>query len=242
MGHSCHHKEGAWMRRPWLALLASYGTVVATTSAEGAFQFLIPPYLEQSGYPISLIGFYYPLPFAVALGRRVPAGVLYRPSRVRGLVAGAGLVAAITSFFLSHTSGPVAFALVRGAYGVAAATMTTLTLAHFMGTIADGPGRSHAMGYYVGALAGGFAIGNLVGGSVGQRGGFPTASPVAATFALVVAALAFGLPAVADAPPLVRTTGSVLGPVAGARRPGPGVCGAGGFLAERPVSPAGQLL
>jgi len=197
------------MRRPWLALVASYGTVVATTSAEGVFQFLIPPYLEQSGYPVSLIGFYYALPFAVALLWRVPAGLLYRPSRVRGLVAGAGLVAAITSFFLSYASGPLAFALVRGAYGVAAATITTVTLAHFMGTIAHGPGRSHAMGYYAGALAGGFTIGNLAGGFVGQRWGYPTAFAVGAAFELGVIVFAFGLPTVAAAPPLIRASGSL---------------------------------
>jgi MFS family permease len=177
------------MRRPWLALLASYGTVVATTSAEDVFQFLIPTYLEQSGYPVSLIGFYYALPFAVALMWRVPAGLLYRPFRARVLVAGAGLVAAITSFLLSHASGPLAFALVRAGYAVAAATITTVTLAHFMGTIAHGPGRSHAMGYYAGALAGGFTIGNLAGGFVGQRWGYPTAFAVGAAFELGVVAL-----------------------------------------------------
>src|SRR5262245_50467800 len=187
------------MRRPSLATIASYGTVLGLNAAEGVTQLLIPPYLEQRDYPIALIGFLFALPYGVALVCRVPAGLVYRGSRARLLVGGAAVLAARVALLSSRAPGPLAFGALRAAQGVALAVVTTVTLAHFMATVASGAARGRAMGYYVSALSAGYMTGGAIGGPIAERWGYQTGFAVAAALALGTAVLGYWLPRADDA-------------------------------------------
>jgi MFS family permease len=204
------------MRRPSLAIIASYGTVMGVNAAEGVTQLLIPPYLEQRDYPIALIGFLFALPYGVALACRVPAGLVYRGSRARALVGGAAVVAALVALLYVHAPGPLVFGALRAAQGVALAMVTTVTLAHFMATVASGAARGRAMGYYVSALSAGYMTGGAIGGPLAERWGYGAGFATAALLALGTAVLGCWLPRAPDerASPL----GVPLGGLAGLRR------------------------
>jgi predicted MFS family arabinose efflux permease len=200
------------MRRPSLATIASYGTVLGVNAAEGVTQLLIPPYLEQRDYPIVLIGFLFALPYGVALVCRVPAGLVYRGSRARLLVGGAAVLAALVALLYPHASGPLAFGALRATQGVAVAMVTTVTLAHFMATVASGAARGRAMGYYVSALSAGFMIGGAIGGPVAEWWGYETGFAIAAALALGTAVLGYWLPRAQEAgPPLGVPRGGLTG-------------------------------
>lgn len=182
------------MRRPDLGSVASYGTIVAVTTAEGAMQFLIPPYLKDLAYPVSLIGFLYALAFGVALVCRVPAGMLYRPRRARALVAAAtGTVAAVALLY-PLAPNALAFGALRTAHGAALALSTTVLLAHFLGTHGSGAMRGRALGYYAAALSMGYMTGNTWAGLVGSLWGAGVGIMSAALWSLGALALGLALP------------------------------------------------
>src|SRR4051794_6519042 len=210
------------MRRPSLATIASYGTVLGVNAAEGVTQLLIPPYLEQRDYPIALIGFLFALPYGVALVCRVPAGLVYRASRARLLVGGAAVLAALVALLYAHAPGPLAFGALRAAQGVALAVVTTVTLAHFMATVASGAARGRAMGYYVSVLSAGFMTGGAIGGPIAQRGGYETGLAGAAVLALRTAGPGY----LAPPPPEGRSPPGRATRGPGRPAPGPGRSGA----------------
>ncbi|HZU07040.1 MAG TPA: MFS transporter [Chloroflexota bacterium] len=183
-----------------LASVASYGTVITANAAEGTLQLLIPPYLERSGYPVATIGVLYALSFATALVCRVPAGILYRGSRARVLVAGAASVTAGLALLYLQAPGPVAFGALQIVHGAAYAVSTTVTLAHFLATIGEEATRGRALAYFASALSAGFMLGNSLGGLVADHWGFGGGFSTAALLALLGAPLAGALPA-ASAPP-----------------------------------------
>jgi MFS family permease len=189
------------MRRPSLGSIASYGTVVAITTAEGTMQFMVPPSLEDAGYPIAWTGLLYGLPFGVALLCRLPAGLVYRGGRARALVAAAALATAATALLLPRAPGPLGFGALQVLHGMALALGTTVTLAHFLGTHGSGAGRARAMSYYATALSGGYMIGNGASGLIAARWGYDGALASGALWALGGAALAWALPPIAAQAP-----------------------------------------
>lgn len=193
------------MRRSLWGSVASYGTVVAITTAEGTMQFMVPPYLEHAGYPIAWTGVLYGLPFGVALLCRLPAGLVYRGGRARALVAAAALATAATALLLPRAPGPLLFGALQVVHGMALALGTTVTLAHFLGTHGSGAGRARAMSYYATALSGGYMVGNGASGLIAAHWDYAGALQSGALWALGGAALAWALPPVgaqaAPAPP-----------------------------------------
>lgn len=204
------------MRRPSLGSLASYGTVVAITTAEGTLQFMVPPYLEQAGYPIAWTGLLYGLPFGVALLCRVPAGLLYRGERARLLVALAATVNALSALTLPLAPGPLFFFGLQVLHGAAFGLGSTVVLAHFLGTHGSGGGRTRAMSYYATALSGGYMLGNGASGLIAAQWGYGVGLASAGLWALGGAALAWALPPLAGEP--VRATAPAESRWAGARR------------------------
>ncbi|HEY7068347.1 MAG TPA: MFS transporter [Chloroflexota bacterium] len=184
------------MRRPSLGTVASYGTLIAITTAEGTLQFMVPPYLEQAGYPIGWTGLLYGLPFGIALLCRMPAGLVYHPERAAALVAAAGLGTALTALLLPLAPGPLAFGAVQVLHGAAMALSTTVVVAHFLGTHGSGAGRARAMSYFAAAMSGGYMIGNGLSGLIAARWGYGGALVSAALWALACVALARALPPV----------------------------------------------
>jgi MFS family permease len=205
------------MPRPSRASVASYGVVVAMTTGEGALQFLTPPLLEAAGYPISLIGLLYALSFGVALLVRLPAGLVYRPTRARWLIAAAAVTSAAMALLYPHALDPLAFAALRTVHGAALGVSTTVSLAHFLGSHGSGAMRGRAMGYYATALSGGYVLGNGLGGIVAAQWGYAVGVASAAIWFVVAAALAGALPPLAAvASPPARAPGTSRW--AGARR------------------------
>src|SRR3989338_5335796 len=84
---------------------------------------------------------------------RLPAGMVYRPRRARGAVAGAPPNVPPSHSLYAFAVSPIAFALVHALNGMALAAATTLHLALFVETLPPGENRRHAMGYYAGSLA-----------------------------------------------------------------------------------------
>ena len=97
--------------------------------------------------------------------------------------------------YIFAPSFPVVAAL-RGVQGLAFAVMTTVALAHFLGSHGGAASRGRSMGYYVSAMAVGFSMGSTIGGLVAEGFGYSTAFLTAAGLSLVVVALALWLPAV----------------------------------------------
>jgi MFS family permease len=184
------------MRRPSLGSIASYGTVVAITTAEGTLQFMVPPFMEQAGYPIAWTGVLYGLPFGVALLCRVPAGLLYRGERACLLVALAGVTNALSALLLPLAPGPLALLGLQVLHGAAFGLGSTVTLAHFLGTHGSGTGRTRAMSYYATALSGGYMLGNGLSGLIAAQWGYGVGLASAGLWALGGAALGWALPPV----------------------------------------------
>jgi MFS family permease len=189
------------MRPPSLGSVASYGTVVAITTAEGTLQFMVPPYLEQAGYPLAWTGVLYGLPFGVALLCRLPAGLLYRGERARLLVALAAATNAVSALLLPLAPGPLAVFGLQVLHGAAFGLGSTVTLAHFLGTHGSGAGRTRAMSYYATALSGGYMLGNGASGLIAAQWGYGVGLASAGLWALGGAALAWALPPVVGLTP-----------------------------------------
>ena len=187
-----------------MASVASYGVVVAMTTGEGALQFLTPPLLESAGYSITLIGLLYALSFGVALIVRLPAGLIYRPTRARWLIAAAAVTSAAMAVLYPWAPDPLAFAALRTVHGAALGLSTTVSLAHFLGTHGSGATRGRAMGYYATALSAGYVLGNGLGGIVAAQWGYALGVASAALWFVAAAALAWALPRLTVAPPAAR--------------------------------------
>src|SRR5919202_3854344 len=96
------------------SLLTHYSPLVGVTALNAqlaSLYSLVPPYLDQRGYSVSAVGLLVAVAFLLALLSRLPAGLIYRRSRARWLLAA------------SVVAGAAATAL-----HVVAADLTTLVL------------------------------------------------------------------------------------------------------------------
>jgi DHA1 family multidrug resistance protein-like MFS transporter len=173
----------------------SYVVVAATQGSDGLIAFAFPPYLDSLDVPVDLIGLLVASGGLAALASRLPAGVLYRGSRARGLLVAACAVAAITTFWLPRVEEPLAFALLRLVGGFAYGVATTANLARFIDALPPGVSRARSMGYYSASLALGLVFGNGIGGFAGQYLGYLVAFQCAAVAYLLAGAMAATLPA-----------------------------------------------
>jgi len=179
----------------WLGPRArSYVVVAATQGSDGLISFAFPPFLSSLEVPLDLIGLLVACGGLAALASRLPAGVLYRGSRARGLLMVACTTAAATTFLLPHLEAPLAFAVLRLIGGFAYGVATTANLARFIDALPPGGDRARAMGFYSAALALGLVFGNGIGGFAGQYLGYLPAFQCAAAAYLLAALTAATLP------------------------------------------------
>ncbi len=176
-----------------------YVVVAAVTAGEGVVSFLVPPYLDSRQFPVGVIGVLVAAGALAALASRVPAGLIYRGGRARGLLVATMLLAALAAALIPAAGQPLAFAALRGLGGFCYGVATTVNLARYIDAIPLGRNRASAMGYFSSALAVGFMIGNGVGGFAGDVLGYPLAFSLGAVHYVVGAAVAATLPAPARA-------------------------------------------
>jgi DHA1 family multidrug resistance protein-like MFS transporter len=170
-----------------------YVIACTTTAAEALLAFVLPPYLQELGYPVGPIGLLVGLAAGAALVSRLPVGLLYQRGSVGLLLGGSLLAAAATTLLYPLATDALPFAGIRVVSGLAYGAATTVNLARFVDTRPAGASRSQAMAFYAGSMAAGFAVGNGPGGLVAEWRGYTTSFVFAA--ALYAAALAAALPA-----------------------------------------------
>lgn len=204
----------------------SYVVVAAAMAADSLVYFLFPPYLDTLGVPVNVIGLLVAVSSLAALASRLPAGVLYRGSRARGLLLSALAIGVAATLALPLVTDPWVFAGLRLAAGLAYGVITTTNLARFIEALPPAVNRARAMGYYSSALAVGLVFGNGVGGYVAEWFGYAVAFRSAALFYVLAAGVALTLPApAARSPAAARATASapplsVWGRLAALRDPG----------------------
>ncbi|HLG70697.1 MAG TPA: MFS transporter [Chloroflexota bacterium] len=154
--------------------------IAAITSADGCSQTLLTPLLHQQGKDPTTIGALVAVSSVVALLMRIPGGLLYRPGRVRPLMAGALAIAAVATFAHPLVVSSLGFAGVRLVYGIGYSISTTVNMAVFVDSISHEGDRRRASGMYASAMASGYTIGGFVGGFLGQALGFQGAYVVIA--------------------------------------------------------------
>ncbi len=197
----------------WLGPRArSYVVVAAMQGSDGLISFAFPPFLSSLAVPLDLIGLLVACGGLAALASRLPAGVLYRGSRARGLLVVACATAGAAAFMLPRLEAPLAFALLRLIGGFAYGVATTANLARFIDALPPGGDRARAMGFYSASLALGLMFGNGIGGFAGEYLGYLPAFECAAASYLLAALLAATLPH-----PPARATGASKKEAAGPR-------------------------
>jgi MFS family permease len=159
--------------------------VAALAVQQGTQVSLVPPFLHQLGYPPAVIGGQVTAMMVASLLSRLPAGLLYRPGRVRGVQAVALLAMAILLALHAFVFDPLGFLLVRLLSGFAFGLVSTVNLARFVDEQPPGPGRSRAMGYYVAGIPVGYSISSVLVGYVVEAWGYTAAFGVGAALSLV---------------------------------------------------------
>jgi MFS family permease len=197
--------------------LRAYLIACTTTAAEALLAFVLPPYLQELGYPIGLIGLLVGLAAGAALFSRLPVGMLYRGATARVLLGASLLVAAAATLLYPVATAAGPFAAVRIVSGLAYGVATTVNLARFVDTLPPGSSRSQAMAFYAGSMAGGFAIGNGFGGLVADWLGYdPSFVLASGLYVLALAAALAGRRA--DAAASAPTARGGAAPAGSARR------------------------
>jgi MFS family permease len=161
--------------------------IAAITAADGCSQTLLTPLLHGQGKDPATIGLLVAVSSVVALLVRIPGGLLYRPGRVRPMMAGALAVAALATLAHPLVASALGFAGVRLVYGIGYSVSTTVNMAVFVDSISEEGERRRASGMYASAMASGYTFGGFAGGFLGQALGFTGAYVVIA--ALWLAAL-----------------------------------------------------
>ena len=163
--------------------------VVAITIQSNSASTIIPPFLDDMGIPVGLIGTLISLGPVLALTSRLPLGMAYNHNRARMLIAIAVVAMGITNFAYSLAVTSLTFAIVHALNGFAYGAVTTLYMAFYVDSLAADENRSHAMGYYVGSLAVGYSTGNFIGGFVADHFGYGLTFQSAAFLSLIPCAL-----------------------------------------------------
>jgi predicted MFS family arabinose efflux permease len=154
--------------------------VIAITVQNNVGALIIPPFLHDLNFSVATIGSLISLGPVLALLSRIPAGVAYKKSRARALIAIAMIAMAVCNFLYRLADDALVFALVHGANGFAYGAVTTLYMAFYVDSLAPDENRNHAMGYYVGCLAVGYSIGNFLAGAIADHFGYHFTFGVAA--------------------------------------------------------------
>jgi predicted MFS family arabinose efflux permease len=205
-------------RRPRSVLSTQYSSLLGVTALNAqlaALYSLVPPYLEARGYSVSAVGLLVAIAFALALLARLPAGLVYRRSRARGLLAVAVVVdAAATVLHVVAADLPL-LVLARVVVGAAHSVATTVNFAAFVEDLGPGRAREQGVSYYTTGIAVGYAIGSFASGFVVDAYGYPAAFGLTALFSL---AALFGLPP-APAPSTTIARGTAAAPAALAAPP-----------------------
>jgi predicted MFS family arabinose efflux permease len=179
-------------------------TVTAITIQSNSASMIIPPFLDELGVPVAMIGVLISLGPIWALLSRIPVGMAYSEGRARLLIALSVLTMGIANFLYSMAADSLTFALIHSLSGFAYGAATTLFLAFYVDSLPPEENRSHAMGYYVGSLAVGYATGNFFAGVIADRVGYGATFRIAALLSLIPVALLWflggsnGQPAVGD--------------------------------------------
>lgn len=163
--------------------------VVALGVQINASSTVIPPFLDDIGMPVALIGTLISLGPIFALLARLPVGMLYSRARARALLSLAVLLMGLTTYFYSLAVGSWTFALVHSMNGFAYSAVTTLYLAFYVDSLAPDENRNHAMGYYVGSLSLGFSTGNFFGGWIADHWGYDRAFQLGALLSVIAIGL-----------------------------------------------------
>src|SRR3954449_2095259 len=187
-------ERGALSLHPHSVLRTQYPSLLGVTALNAqlaALYSLVPPYLEARGYSVSAVGLLVAIAFALALLARLPAGLVYRRSRARGLLAVAVVVdAAATVLHVVAADLPL-LVLARVVVGAAHSVATTVNFAAFVEDLGPGRAREQGLSYYTTGIAVGYAIGSFASGFVVDAYGYPAAFGLTALFSL---AALFGLP------------------------------------------------
>src|SRR5690242_16664893 len=103
---------------------------------------VIPPYLDHMNIPVALIGTLISLGPVPALLSRLPVGMAYRHHRARIIVSAAMIAMGLSNYLYSFVTGPVTFAVVQGANGLAYGAVTTLYMAFYVDSLAPDENRN----------------------------------------------------------------------------------------------------
>jgi predicted MFS family arabinose efflux permease len=159
--------------------------VIAITVQNNVGALIIPPFLHELNFSVATIGALISLGPVFALLSRLPAGVAYRRSRARALIAVAMIAMGVCNFLYRSAEGALVFALVHAANGFAYGAVTTLYMAFYVDSLPPDENRNHAMGYYVGCLAVGYSIGNFLAGAIADHFGYDFTFAVAAVLSIL---------------------------------------------------------
>ena len=183
-----HFLANNWkdMKRSTVKLLVP---IIAVTIQSNSASTVIPPYLDDMGIPIALMGTLISLGPVFALLSRLPMGMAYNQARARLLVSMAILVMGFSNFLFSLATDSLTFAIVQALNGFAYGAVTTLYMAFYVDSLAADENRNHAMGYYVGTLAIGYSTGNFFGGLIADRWGYAWTFQLGALLSLVAVGL-----------------------------------------------------
>ena len=168
---------------------------------------LYPPFLQQSGFSVAILGTLIALDGVGRLLSRLPAGLAYTLPRARLLTAGAMvLVFASTALipFAGATWELAGLILVRASgYGIASTIMMAIVMDLKPGSMSAGS----VMGWFTSAFSLGHALGAMLAGFLADRAGY------AATFltlgSLPMLALFFLIPLALASPAASRPTSGI---------------------------------
>jgi predicted MFS family arabinose efflux permease len=178
------------MKRETLKLLVP---MLAVTIQANSASTIIPPYLDELGIAIAVMGTLISLSPIFALASRLPVGMAYNHERARLLISIAVLAMGLTNFLYGFAADGLTFAMVHSLNGFAYGAVTTLYMAFYVESLPAGENRNHAMGYYVGSLALGYSTGNFLGGLVADHLGYAVTFQVAAVLSLIPVVLLYFL-------------------------------------------------
>ena len=165
--------------------------IMAMTAQQTAASLVIPPFLHDLHFPISAIGTLISVAPFLALAARLPASMIYKAHRARGLMLASLSVLSLSTLLYIFVTTPLHFALIHAASGFSFGIATTVYLAFFVDALPPDEERHHAMGYYAGSLATGYSAGGFAAGFVADRLGYIATFKFAALLGLLYLSMFF---------------------------------------------------
>ncbi|MBI4320895.1 MAG: MFS transporter [Chloroflexi bacterium] len=167
-------------------------TLVAVTwinATDGIITTIFPPFLQEQGYPVAIIGVVVSIFGILSLVSRLPAGLLYRPRRVKKMLYLSLALLSVSTALSPAFSDAASLAALRAAQGLSFGVASTLNLALLMDTFAAQGSRARVMAIFSALSAAGYAIGHFASGILVDNLGYEAAFRVAALSPLLAAAL-----------------------------------------------------